>query len=239
MTWNILDTGINSAIHNMHLDTKLLGELKGAQPILHLYEWSHPSATYGYFSRPDLVIDYRALDEFQVTLARRPTGGGIIFHVTDFAFSILIPKECRFFSTHTMKNYEFINTLVVHTIRKFMGYQTYPVLLPEKQEKVTETCKHFCMAKPTKYDVMIGGKKVGGAAQRKVKNGFLHQGSISLALPTLEFLKRAIPHQQDVVQSMLKGSAILLPHKWTEKMLKEARFEVKEILKQTCIKNRL
>jgi lipoate-protein ligase A len=44
------------------------------------------------------------------------------------------------------------------------------------------------MARPTKYDVMLQGRKIAGAAQRKTKAGFLHQGTIALLCPDPELL---------------------------------------------------
>ena len=48
------------------------------------------------------------------------------------------------------------------------------------------------MAEPTIYDVMAGGKKVGGAAQRRGKQGLLHQGTIALSVPSEATLKAFI-----------------------------------------------
>ena len=48
------------------------------------------------------------------------------------------------------------------------------------------------MADPTVYDVMVDGKKVVGGAQRRTKHGFLHQGSISLGVPDLHFLRSVL-----------------------------------------------
>ena len=59
-------------------------------PLLHLYQWDGPSATYGYFIDPSKYLDLNKLRQHHVALARRPTGGGIVFHIWDLAFSFLI-----------------------------------------------------------------------------------------------------------------------------------------------------
>lgn len=48
------------------------------------------------------------------------------------------------------------------------------------------------MARPTKYDVVLNGKKIAGAAQRKTKKGFLHQGTIALKRPSREYLSTVL-----------------------------------------------
>ena len=78
----------------MDLDAKLLEEMKPDDaPILHLYEWEQDSGTYGYFLKPDKYLDMTQAQKRGLTLARRPTGGGIVFHVCDLAFSALVPAE--------------------------------------------------------------------------------------------------------------------------------------------------
>ena len=65
------------------------------------------------------------------------------------------------------------------------------------------------MAKPTQYDLMVEGKKVGGAAQRRTKNGFLHQATIALALPPISLLQ-AVVKNSAVIEAMQRGAYPLL-----------------------------
>lgn len=58
------------------------------------------------------------------------------------------------------------------------------------------------MAEPTLYDLLIDGKKAVGAAQRKVKEGLLHQGSISLRLPGIE--EKLFLQDDLIYQTMLR-----------------------------------
>jgi lipoate-protein ligase A len=41
--------------------------------------------------------------------------------------------------------------------------------------------RHLCFANPVRADLMIDGRKIAGAAQRRTRAGLLHQGSIQLA----------------------------------------------------------
>ncbi len=40
--------------------------------------------------------------------------------------------------------------------------------------------RNVCFAGPVQYDIVVAGAKVAGAAQRRLKRGLLHQGSILL-----------------------------------------------------------
>ena len=113
----VYDTGISSAQANMDLDGSLLQNLSpDSDPILHLYEWEGPSATYGYFAKPSDHIDLDKAKLRGIQLARRVTGGGIVFHIWDWAFSFLMPSGHIAFSQNTLENYRFVNDAVMSSV---------------------------------------------------------------------------------------------------------------------------
>ncbi|MFS8563928.1 MAG: hypothetical protein LVR00_06280 [Rhabdochlamydiaceae bacterium] len=98
MAWEILDTGKRSAKENMEIDAYLLDTLGDKRdPILHFYEWAGDCATYGYLTNPKDYLDEEGVAARGLSLAKRSTGGGIVFHSWDFAFSVLVPAESPFF----------------------------------------------------------------------------------------------------------------------------------------------
>lgn len=227
MSWTIIDSGLASAKKNMEMDAKFLEELNASStsPILHLYDWESPSATYGHFIQP---YDHLS-DKISLELAKRPTGGGVIFHTHDWAFSMLVPASHEAFSMNTLDNYAFVNNLLIDVIGRFLGKKEGLSLLPACAER-DKCVGHFCMAKPTKYDVMSEGKKVCGGAQRRTKNGFLHQGTISLSLPDKNFLDEVLL-DKTVSKAMFENSYSLLADIPSAKDLMEAR----KFLKNTFI----
>ena len=138
---------------------------------------------------------------------------------------------------NTLENYAFINQAVVVAIRKFLGSLSFPqLLIREKKQSPSKVSRQFCMAKPTVYDVMIEGKKVGGAAQRRMKQGYLHQGSISLTLPDLSLLKDLLKGGEHIVSLMQKNSFPLLgPSATSKEELKLARKEIQHLLKEALL----
>lgn len=230
MKWKVLDTGKSSALANMDMDGKLLEHLSSLQaPMLHFYDWNTNAGTYGYFTKPEEHLKLTRLKKHQVEIARRPTGGGIIFHQYDLAFSALVPADFPQFSLNTMENYAFINTRVISALHIFLKGQNIPHLLPEEAKDTNPSCASFCMAKPTKYDVILNGRKVGGGAQRRTKDGYLHQGSICLALPSESFLYDVLIESSCVYTSMLKHSCVLVD-KTNAPLLNEAKETLKELL---------
>lgn len=196
----ILDTGISSAEDNMRFDEKLLENLSpNDDPILHLYQWKRPSATYGYFIRPENHLNFERATYHNLDLAQRPTGGGIVFHIWDLAFSFLMPSEHPAFSLNTLENYEFVNKAVLETVKSYFSLD--PELIEEDAPSLSSECRNFCMAKPTQYDVVHKGMKIAGAAQRRRKQGYLHQGTISLVKPKLSMLEEVLL-SKDVLKAM-------------------------------------
>ncbi|MDJ0652164.1 MAG: hypothetical protein QNJ27_04090 [Simkaniaceae bacterium] len=233
MEWKILDTGRRSAKENMAIDAKLLEEMKPDDfPILHFYEWEGKAATYGYFLDPKKLLDLKQVGNLGLCLARRPTGGGIIFHVSDFAFSVLVPANFPHHSTNTLDNYNFINSAVKKGIKIFFKHAASLTLLPDEPTSIDESCRHFCMAKPTKYDVMLEGRKIAGAAQRRRKQGYLHQGSIAIAPPKENFLHQVLLDEAQVYEAMLKHTFSLLGKDWTQKDLETVRETLKRQLQE-------
>jgi lipoate-protein ligase A len=225
MQWKVLDTGCASAEENMRLDASLL-ESEESQPVLHLYEWERVSATYGYFHRPEDYLNVGAAERKGLQLARRPTGGGIIFHLWDMAFSVFIPAHRPEFSPNPLENYAFVNRAVLAAVQAFLGKELS--LITEDAPALQPTCSHFCMARPTKYDVLLEGKKIAGSAQRKTKKGFLHQGSIALTLPLAGYLDELL--SPEVQQAMFLYTYPLLGASASSSAIAEAKHELKTLL---------
>lgn len=193
---------------NMAEDAALLDALSD-RPILHLYEWENPSISFGYFMRPEKHLHLEKIEKRGIDLARRPTGGGLTFHLWDLAFSFLLPKCHPSFSENSLLNYRFVNDLVLKAVQDTFPIKNEMFLTESAFEERGAGCKNFCMARPTQYDVIFEGRKVAGAAQRKTKKGYLHQGTISLAFPDEDLLKEVLL-EEPVFNSMLQFTFALL-----------------------------
>jgi lipoate---protein ligase len=224
MDWEIIERAAASAEENMEVDAKLLEELGArSRPILHLYGWARPSVTFGYFIKPEKVLDVEEAKRRGIEWARRPTGGGVVFHLWDLAFSVLVPAKSKLFSANTLENYRLINGVVQEMAQEWLGREVD--LTPEDGG----SCGNFCMAGPTKYDVVIAGKKIAGAAQRKTKEGFLHQGTIALVRPEEEILE-AVVKDPMVREAMRQNSDYLCED------LSEGRKKATEFLKEKFVR---
>lgn len=201
--WEWIDSGTLPGQENMDLDKELLASLKNhPRHILRFYAWKRPTISHGHFIKPEEHLHLTEAKKMGVDVARRPTGGGVICHFTDFTFSVFVPKESPHYTTDTIANYCFINQQIKSALSSLTNKPLE--LLPTDEPSESEN-KHFCMAKPTVLDVMCGKSKISGGAQRRTKDGFLHQGSISLIPPDWETLYRIIAHREVVDQMQLRS----------------------------------
>ncbi len=234
--WEILDTGAAGALRNMQIDDELLEAVTpSSTPILHFYRWERPSVTYGYFVDPAHYLNLDAMQRDGLDCARRPTGGGIVFHLWDLAFSVIVPSHALFFSENTLENYAFINSAVAKAVQTFIERAKNAVLIQEDVPSLDDECQRFCMARPTKYDVVIHGRKIAGAAQRQKKQGYLHQGTISLKAPSLFQLEKWLQSGSRVLEAMRAYTFALLPPDAGKAELEEARSAMQNIIYQSLI----
>jgi lipoate---protein ligase len=226
----VLDSGIDNAQDIMLEDERLLESLnKDSDVILHFYEWRKKSATYGLLIDPKDYLNIKEAENQNLSLAKRPTGGGIIFHIWDFAFSLLVPSSSKYFSCNHLENYKFVNDVVLKCIKYFLD-KSLVTLHEDSVSFKNDVANKFCMAKATKYDVLCNKKKFAGAAQRKKKNGFLHQGSIFIAKPNGNYLKKIIK-DESVLKAILENTGYLIDNDDENEM-----FKIKEILKKLLVK---
>jgi lipoate-protein ligase A len=168
MNWNLLRTGDGAASWNMALDEALLEQASViGDPVLRLYGWSEPAATFGYSQRYVEVSGWTELRP----LIRRPTGGGLVPHDADWTYSMVFPPEHPSYSLRAEESYRRVHDWITASFRAL-----------EVQAELSECCDKpvagRCFIGAEKFDVLAGGKKIAGAAQKRDKWGLLVQGSI-------------------------------------------------------------
>ena len=164
------DATPRSAAMNMAIDEALLECAK--IPSIRFYRWTSPALSFGYFGKFVDVATYAT----QRDVVRRWTGGGIVFHGDDLTYSVVIPAHHVVFSESSMSIYEKIH----RSLRNALAADGERAELASVADAAVSDCGYngACFANPVHADVMVNGRKVAGAAQRRARAGLLHQGSI-------------------------------------------------------------
>jgi lipoyl(octanoyl) transferase len=155
-----------SAAMNMAIDEALFEY--ATDPVIRFYCWQSPALSFGYFGRFADVASYAG----ERDLVRRWTGGGIVFHGTDLTYSIVIPPRNAVFTESSMSIYEKIHRALCDVLVE----AGHAALLGT--ETGINNPGYNCFANPVRADVLIDGRKIAGAAQRRTRRGLLQQGSI-------------------------------------------------------------
>jgi lipoate-protein ligase A len=158
---------------NMAIDEALLKFCY--QPVIRFYQWTDSAVSLGYFQKTTEVPQGR---EF----VRRYTGGGLVDHASDFTYSIVLPKGHPLYEMGTQASYEAIHQAVAQALVD-SGFSAS--LAQEADEQPHEAC----FQRAVKSDVIDGGKKLAGAAQRRTKTACLHQGSILLGKSDAKYFR--------------------------------------------------
>jgi lipoyl(octanoyl) transferase len=166
--WHWHDTGAGDPHFNMALDTALLESAAASNvPVVRVYAWSHPAATYGYFQKVSEVADFTPLRP----LVRRPTGGGVVPHDGDWTYSVIVPPGAPWWRMRALESYRRLHTWVAEALA---AAGVPAVLAPQRDPSGPGRC--FVGAEAD--DLLHQGRKIAGAAQRRNRLGLLIQGSV-------------------------------------------------------------
>jgi lipoyl(octanoyl) transferase len=166
----LIQHGAASAAWNMTVDEALM-QCAAEIPVLRLYQWSEPAISLGYFQSWQVAPAGRPF-------VRRYTGGGLVDHAHDVTYSIAAPRHSTLGQLSTAESYALIHQGIAAALTA-IGLSV--VITP----CCVESEEPGCFAKPVKYDLLLNGQKVAGAAQRRTRQRFLQQGSILLPDATL------------------------------------------------------
>jgi len=150
----------------MALDEALLESATG--PVLRIYRWDGPAVSFGYAQSLAAVREIHPA----IPLVRRWTGGGIVEHGNDLTFSLIVPSHEPLAKLRPVESYRLI-------------HETLAGLLGARLVRANETTTGAaCFSAPALHDVAgADGRKLCGGAQRRTRQGFLHQGSLLGSTP--------------------------------------------------------
>ncbi len=155
----------------MAADEALLESAARGAAALRFYTWTEPTLSLGYFQR----ADERLSDANLAPLAwvRRSTGGAAIVHHHELTYALALPAGPEWVSReHWICRFHHI----LQRVLAARGVASHAVVCGEEQKLGPVVC----FLHQTPGDLLIGGSKVAGSAQRKMRGALLQHGSILL-----------------------------------------------------------
>jgi lipoate-protein ligase A len=167
-SWLLLQRHDSAPDYNMALDEALLQSASRlGRPILRFYGWLEPAATFGYSQ------SYAEIEKLTPLrpLVRRPTGGGLVPHDSDWTYSLVFPPDHFWYRYKAVESYRRVHEWIREAFAKMNVTTT---LSPSGKKEIHGQC----FIGTEKDDVLWQGRKIAGAAQRRTRDGLLIQGSV-------------------------------------------------------------
>ncbi len=149
----------------------------GGPRTLRVYRWDPSTLSLGYRQEPETVGWEFCADE-GITVTRRPTGGGGIYHDNygDISYSIIAPADEL--PGNLMETYELLCEPIFDAFER-MGVDAR--FTEEKLPVIHEPACYLRELHPA-HDIVANGRKISGNAQYRRKDAVIQHGSLKFAL---------------------------------------------------------
>ncbi len=159
----------------MAIDQALASAVRdGAPPTLRLYRWSPPCLSLGRNQPARGRYRLETLRSRGIDVVRRPTGGRAVLHDRELTYSVAV-REGMLGSPR--ESYAVVNRALVAGIRR-LGVDA--ALQPAASGRAPAPSLAPCFADPAAGEVVVGGRKLVGSAQRRERGVLLQHGSLLL-----------------------------------------------------------
>ena len=176
--WRLIVSGPSDAATNMARDEAILlcaaasnGRARGASATLRFYAWRPWAFSLGYFQKYE---EFAAHAESGIPVVRRMTGGGAIYHADEITYSLVGPAGRCGFPRRAADIFEKVHAAIAGGLSS-IGIDA------ELSDEPTGRSAPVCFERPQKYDIVAGGRKLLGSAQRRHGGHFLQHGSLPLS----------------------------------------------------------
>jgi lipoyl(octanoyl) transferase len=189
--WDLIIDGAVDGLSNMAIDAALLDEVVDSskpRTIVRFYGWRRPTVSLGRNQKIDRAVDMDYCAANGIDVVHRPTGGRAVLHDDELTYAV-ISNDSSYFGDTIYGNYKAVSEALC------LGYNRLgvPAVLAPDTKKVSgfdNAADLPCFMSPSRYELMVEGRKIVGSAQRRVRDAFLQHGSMPITC-NLEALARA------------------------------------------------
>lgn len=187
----------------MAVDEALLQHFDPAAslPVLRLYGWEPPAFSVGRFQRAGEALHLDRCAAAGIPVVRRITGGGVIYHAAELTYSVVCaPRHIS--DARGVK--ESFRALTGFLLRFYvdLGIEASWAVDSTPAGECFGGRTPLCFAGKEEYDIVADGRKIGGNAQRRLKDVIFQHGSLPLRCA----LADALPFFRDPPPGILEGA---------------------------------
>ncbi|MBE0467561.1 MAG: lipoate--protein ligase family protein [Candidatus Desulforudis sp.] len=145
-------------------------------PTLRFYAWDPPAVSIGYFQNMQQEIDVDACTAQGISTVRRFTGGRAILHDREVTYSLAARPDNPLVAGTVLESYLKISRCLIAGLAE-LGITAELSTADVRQHKSTA-----CFDTPSRYELVIDGRKLIGSAQARKHICVLQHGSIPLEI---------------------------------------------------------
>jgi len=173
--WRLVDTAPAPGAWNMAVDEALAASVAGGgAPVLRVYRWEPACLSLGRNQPARGRYDLDSLAAAGIDVVRRPTGGRAVLHRRELTYSVAAPVALL---GPPRPAYAAINRALVAGLRRLGAAVS---LQPATGARAPLPSLAPCFADPVEGEVVAGGRKLVGSAQRLLGSVILQHGSLPL-----------------------------------------------------------
>ena len=185
--WWFMYSGEGDAAWNMAVDEWLLSTAHRRPPVLRLYGWARPTVSLGRHEKWRDVVSLNRLDEFGVSLVRRPTGGRAVLHDREITYSVTAPVGA---TGEWSSRLDSALALISRSLVRGLARLGVPAEFSRRGSSGPATPGGaLCFESTTRYELSVAGVKAVGSAQCRTEDAFLQHGSIPVKSTLSELWK--------------------------------------------------
>ncbi len=171
----LLEPNGSGAMH-MRRDAALLASHTDDDPVrLRLYSWRPPAISLGHMQRAAQVLDLAACAAKGVDVVQRPTGGRAVLHWQEITYAVVASLRDERFGSRLADAHRVIGECLA------VGLDTLGIEVEFSRPShaaVLGQSTAPCFASAGRCEVLVGGRKLVGSAQRRNARAFLQHGSL-------------------------------------------------------------
>jgi lipoate-protein ligase A len=194
--FTFVDSGFASGDEQMETDRALLEALGGGRsgPVFRVYGWKPPAVSLGFHQDPDREVDRALVEARGYGLVRRPTGGRAILHADELTYAVVARIDDTDFGGSVRESHLAISRVFKDALRRLgvpatlaceEGRPALPVGAASPRRRDAGAAPP-CFATAAGAELLVGGRKILGSAQRRAGDVFLQHGSLLLSDAHLE-----------------------------------------------------
>ncbi len=159
--------------------------------VIRFYRWDKPTVSLGTHQEPAKAVDLAYCDEVGIPTVLRPTGGRAVLHGNEITYSI-VSNDVEMFPLQSLIP---VYQLIAECLES--GLHALGIRATHSTGERKSAVGHLydwtkpCFISPSRHELVYGGRKLVGSAQRRLKRSFLQHGSVPIEID-YEMMGRAL-----------------------------------------------